>query len=206
MTDSTCNAFFGALASDADIWSDFQHLCDFGGRLTNTPGEIAARDWAVSRMQTLGSVRRDAVEYGGWTCRSARLVHCNSGMELAAAPLLVAAPTPTEGLELEVIDLGRGAPEQIRGAGAAAQGKAVLVRHEYPFASWSIHRRFKLAAAVEAGAAAFLIAQEEPGIGPVTGPISPDAPRPIFPAPRISPASSPLQTMRRSSPDCSAQN
>jgi hypothetical protein len=72
-------------------------------------------------------------------------------------------------LELEVIDCARGAPEQIAAAGQAVRGKAVLVRHEYPFASWSIHRRIKLGAAIEAGAAAFLIAQPEPGIGPVSG-------------------------------------
>lgn len=52
---------------------------------------------------------------------------------------------------------------------AGVRGKTVLVRHEYPFASWTIHRRVKLAAAIEAGAAAFLIAQPEPGIGPVSG-------------------------------------
>ena len=44
-----------------------------------------------------------------------------------------------------------------------------MVRHEYPFASWTIHRRVKLAAAIEAGAAAFLIVQPEPGVGPVSG-------------------------------------
>ena len=45
----------------------------------------------------------------------------------------------------------------------------MLAAHEYPFAAWTIHRRLKLAAAAEAGAAAFLIVQPEPGVGPVSG-------------------------------------
>lgn len=162
-------AFFGALTTDPELWSDFQSLCDFGGRLTGTPGEVAARDWAAKRMREIGPVEREEATYGGWTCRKARMVHCPSGAELAVAPLLVASATPDDGLELEVIDVGRGTPEQIRAAGGAVRGKAVLVRHEYPFATWTVHRRMKIAAAIEAGAAAFLIAQEEPGIGPVSG-------------------------------------
>ncbi len=163
-------AFFGDLAADPALWRDFHALCDFGGRLTGTQGEIASRDWAAGRMQAIGgTMRRDPVSYEGWVCRSARMVDCASGTELAVAPLLIAAATPLEGLELEVLDLGRGAPEQIRAAGEAVRGKAVLVRHEYPFASWTVHRRMKIAAAIEAGAAAFLIAQEEPGVGVVSG-------------------------------------
>ena len=164
------HAFFGALTTDAALWCDFYALCDFGGRLTGTSGEIAARDWAAARMQAIGGkLRRDRVSYEGWVCRSARLIACASGTELAVAPLLIAASTSPGGVELEVLDLGRGAPEQIRAAGDAVRGKAVLVRHEYPFASWTVHRRMKIAAAMEAGAAAFLIAQEEPGIGVVSG-------------------------------------
>ncbi len=45
----------------------------------------------------------------------------------------------------------------------------MLARHEYPFAAWTVHRRVKLQAATAAGAAAFLIVQPEPGVGPVSG-------------------------------------
>ena len=43
---------------------------------------------------------------------------------------------------------------------------AVGVEHDiggYPFASWTIHHRLKPATAIEAGAAASLITQPEPG-------------------------------------------
>nr|WP_255568569.1 M28 family peptidase [Neoroseomonas alba] len=63
------------------------------------------------------------------------------------------------------MDCGRGVPGDFSGAA----GRAVLARHEYPFSAGTVHRRVKLAAAQEAGAAAFLIVQPEPGIGPVSG-------------------------------------
>lgn len=161
--------FMGALAVDPDLWPDFLALCDFGGRLTGSPGEQAARDWAAGCLAAVpgARLRREPVHYAGWSCRHARLQDLRSGRGLDVAPLLAGAATPPEGIELEVVDCGRGSPEQI--AGASVHGKAALVRHEYPFASWTIHRRVKLAAAIEAGAAAFLIAQPEPGVGPVSG-------------------------------------
>jgi hypothetical protein len=163
--------FLGTLAADRELWADFNALCDFDGRLAGSPGEQAARDWGAARLTAVGggSVRRDPVPYTGWTCHAASLAELPSGRALAVTPLLAAAPTGAGPLEVEVVDCGRGAPEDIARAGAAVQGKAVLVRHEYPFAAWTIHRRIKLGAAIEAGAAAFLIAQPEPGIGPVSG-------------------------------------
>ena len=159
----------GRVAIDGALWADFKALCGFGGRLAGSPGERAARDWAVDRLAAIpgGALRRDPVRYAGWICHEARLQDLRTGRDLAVTPLPAAASTPAGGLELEVVDCARGAPEQI--AAADVRGKAVLVRHEYPFASWMIHRRVKLAAAIAAGESAFLIAQPEPGIGPVSG-------------------------------------
>jgi aminopeptidase YwaD len=161
----------GHLATDLELWPDFLALCNIGGRLAGSPSERAARDWAAGRLAAIpgGTLRRDAVAYPGWTCRRFALTELSTGRDLPATPLLGAAATPPEGFTLEVVDCARGAPDQIAAAGDKLRGKAVLVRHEYPFASWTIHRRVKLAAAIEAGAAAFLIAQSEPGIGPVSG-------------------------------------
>ena len=161
--------FMGRVAIDTALWADFKTLCGFGGRLTGSAGEQAARDWAAEQLSAIpgGVVRRDPLRYAGWVCHEARLQDLRTGRDLAVTPLLAAASTPADGIELEVVDCARGTPEQI--AAADVRGKAVLVRHEYPFASWTIHRRVKLAAAIEAGAAAFLIAQPEPGIGPVSG-------------------------------------
>ncbi|HEX2545055.1 MAG TPA: PA domain-containing protein, partial [Ramlibacter sp.] len=165
-------SFLAALEADAALWTDFLALCDFGGRLAGTPGEAQAQAWCTRRLDAVSpgvASRRDPTPYAGWTCRRAELFDATSGNRLEAVPLLGTASTPAGGLELDVVDLGRGTPEQIRAAGEAVRGRAVLVQHEYPFASITVHRRVKLAAAQEAGAAAFLIAQPEAGVGPVSG-------------------------------------
>lgn len=163
--------FLAALASDPELWSDFIALCGWGGRLAGTPGESQARAWCAERLASISpaAVRRDATPFAGWTCHEARLTEIGSRIDLDGVPLLGTASTPAGGIELEVVDLGRGTPAQIEEAGDRLRGRAVLVSHEYPFASDSIHRRVKLAAAQQAGAAAFLIAQPEPGVGPVSG-------------------------------------
>ncbi len=164
-------SFMGRVAADDALWSDFNALCDFGGRLSGLPGERRARDWAAGRLAAIpgGTLRRDPVRYAGWRCGRANLIDVSSGQALAVAPLLGAASTPPGGLTLAVIDCGRGTPDDIAAMGEAVRGRAVLVRHEYPFAADTVHRRRKLAAAINAGAAAFLIAQPEPGVGPVSG-------------------------------------
>lgn len=159
----------GRVAGDPALWADFSALCDCGGRLAGTESEARAMDWAATRLAAIpgGTLRRDPTPYAGWRCTEAKLEDAATGRALACAPLVGTAFA--QGLELEVLDLGRGGPEEVARAGAAVAGKAVLARHEFPFASWTIHRRRKLAAAEAAGAAAFLIVQPEPGVGPVSG-------------------------------------
>jgi hypothetical protein len=159
-----------AAEPDPVLWDDFLALCGCGGRLTGSPGEIAARDWAAGRLGTIpgGRLRREPTAYRGWDC-SRSTVALADGTQLDCLPLLCSAATPAGGLVLEVVDCGRGTPQDIRAAGPQIAGRAVLVRHEYMFATGTVHRRVKLNAAIEAGAAAFLIAAPVAGMGPVTG-------------------------------------
>lgn len=158
-------AFLGAIAADRALAAEFAAICDCGGRLQGSVS--AARGFALLHdlMTATGPVADEPVPYAGWTCHEARLTDLGSGRDLPCAPLLGAAATPAGGVVLETLDCGRGAP----GDYGAAAGRAALARHEYPFASWTIHRRRKLAAATEAGAAAFLVVQPEPGVGAVSG-------------------------------------
>ncbi len=162
-------AFLGALAADPALVADFHGLCDRGGRLAGSASEAAAFGFVAERLALLGPVRDEPAPYAGWRCQEARLEDVATGRLLGCAPLLGTAATPPEGLLLETLDLGRGAPEQVAAAGEAVRGRAVLAVHEYPFAAWTVHRRVKLNAAAAAGAAAFLIVQPEPGVGPVSG-------------------------------------
>src|SRR5699024_3253842 len=54
-------------------------------------------------------------------------------------------------------------------AGESIFGKAVLVRHEFPFSTGHVHRRVKYLESRRLGAGSFMIANNVPDIGPVTG-------------------------------------
>ena len=71
--------------------------------------------------------------------------------------------TPPGGLTAEVVDLGRGTPEEFAAHANDLKGRIALVRHELMFAAGTIHRRRKYLAAREAGAVGFLIAGPLPG-------------------------------------------
>jgi aminopeptidase YwaD len=151
------------------MWSDFHALCDLGGRLAGSPSEAAALAWAREQLAKIpgGSVREHPVTYPGWRCRDAQLIDTRGGQALRCTPLLGTAATA--GLTAEVIDLGLGRPDDFARHADAVRGRVVLVRHEYPFAAGHVHRRVKLALARQAGAAGFLIAHPERGVGPVSG-------------------------------------
>jgi hypothetical protein len=159
------------IPDDPELWPGFLALCAFGGRLTGTPGEIASRDFAAKRLAAIhpGGVSREPTPYVGWTCSDARVLLLPEGAPLDSNVLLCCGDTPPEGLDVEVVDCGRGTPDDIRAAGARLTGRAALVRHDYMFGTGTVHRRLKLDAAIAAGAAAFLIAATEPGLGAVSG-------------------------------------
>ena len=156
--------------TDPALWQDFLELCDFGGRLAGSPSEIMAREWAAGRFSAIegGKLSRQPTPYVGWQCSKAD-VTLPSGETLETTPLLCCAATPPSGLEIEVVDCGRGTPDDIHAAGPHLRGRAALVRHEYMFSEHTVHRRVKLKAAIDAGAAAFLIAAPEQGLGAVSG-------------------------------------
>jgi len=158
-------ALLAALAADAAPWADFDAICGFGGRLQGTPGCDAAFGFVAGRLAALGPVRDAPTRYHGWTLDRLR-VSLPDGAEIPALPLVGSVSTPDDGIELEVLDLGRGTPADVAAAGEAVRGRAVLLAHEYVFASGTIHRRVKLRAAAEAGAAAVVMVHPS---GPVSG-------------------------------------
>ena len=110
--------------NDPSIWSDFLALCAFGGRLTGSSGEAAARDWAVEQLTAIGkgTLTREPTRYAGWKCLNSELALLNDET-LESAPLLHSAATSAEGLELEVIDCGRGTLDELRAAGSQLKGE-----------------------------------------------------------------------------------
>lgn len=152
------------MAGDTRLHREFCRICDCGGRLCGTASERAA----VALLAELGAEVTGVspfvmtTAYTGWCAMGASL-RGPDGAAHPLHPLLRSAPTPLQGLEAEVIDLGRGTPEEIEAHAREIPGRIAMVRHELMFAPGTIHRRFKIAAAREAGAAGFLIA------GPLEG-------------------------------------
>jgi Zn-dependent M28 family amino/carboxypeptidase len=154
------------MATDADLqlWADFERICDYGGRLAGSESEGAAREGLAEMgdAATGAACRFFDVPYQGWTPRSSAL-SLEDGTEVACQPLVRSAATGADGLVAEVIDLGRGTPEEFAAHADEIPGRIVLVRHELMFAPGTIHRGKKFQAALDHGAAGFLIS------GPIAG-------------------------------------
>jgi aminopeptidase YwaD len=154
----------GKIAADRTFPEEFAAICDFGGRLAGTESEHQAMEYVADR----GSLACGApcvkvpVSYGGWRARKAEL-RLSDGTPVPCHPLVRSAPTPAEGLMAEVIDLGRGTPEEFEAHRDEIAGRIVLVRHELMFVAGTIHRRRKYNMARDLGAVGFLIA------GPMAG-------------------------------------
>lgn len=151
------------ITADGRLAEDFQRLCDFGGRLAGTEAERLALDHVrrAAEAATGCPVRSLPVRYGGWSARAAHLVLAD-GRAHRCHPLVRTIATPPGGLAAEVVDLGRGTPEEFEAHAADIRGRIVLVRHELMFAAGTIHRRRKYEMARAAGAVGFLIASPLP--------------------------------------------
>ena len=172
-------------AAIGDVWRspelgrDFRRLASFGGRPVGSAGEAAAREWLRARAGAVPAAQfgEHVFAYEGWTNETHRLeLRAAPGRALPCHPLLRCGDTPAAGIEAEVIDLGRGAPADFAAAGSEIAGRIALVRHEYPFAAGSIHRRRKYAASLARGAVGFLIANDRAGEMPVAGSCGRDGP------------------------------
>ena len=161
-------AWLEAAAADAALMNDFETLCAFGGRMSGSGQDDAAMAWALDRLRSIAPhISHVHVPYDGWRCLEATLALGDTALPVRA--LLRSQSTPDGGLEAEVIDLGRGRPDDLARVGDAVRGKIALVRHEFPFTGDHVHRRRKYDAAVQAGAVGFLIANNVPGQGVLSG-------------------------------------
>jgi len=155
----------GKLASDEGLWRDFNDICDCGGRLSGTESERKALALLRERVRVASpanSGRSIPVPYGGWRAKTARLALADGSLA-PCHPLVRTIATARGGLTAEVVDVGRGTPEEFEAHKTEINGRIVLVRHELMFAAGTIHRRRKYDMARASGAVGFLIA------GPLQG-------------------------------------
>ncbi|CAN7771193.1 M28 family peptidase [Variovorax sp. LjRoot84] len=164
------NRWLDEAAMDPMLMPDFERICSFGGRLAGSGQDSDALDWTIGRLNEVRrGARRVEVSYDGWVCEKAELLLLGRSETLSSRPLLRSMATPPEGLEAAVIDLGQGRQSDFDAAGEQIRGRIVLVRHEYPFSPTHLHRRKKYDMAVSRGAAGFLIANNLPEQGLLSG-------------------------------------
>jgi aminopeptidase YwaD len=164
MSMTTTPDVSGVIAADKQLWRDFEAICDCGGRLAGTESERRAFAYVNAQGAAATGVtsRSIPLPYGGWSARAAT-VTLPGGSKASCQPLVRSVATSPDGLEAEVVDLGRGTPEEFAAHAGDIKGRIVLVRHELMFVAGTIHRRRKYLAAMEAGAVGFLIAGPVPG-------------------------------------------
>ena len=149
----------GKIATDPLLPEEFAAICDFGGRLAGTESERRAMEYVAQRgsLASGAPCAKIPVAYGGWRAEKAEL-RLSDGKSVPCHPLVRSMPTPADGVTAEVVDLGRGTPEEFEAHRPEIAGRIVLVRHELMFVAGTIHRRRKYNMALEAGALGFLIA------------------------------------------------
>src|SRR2546421_8899385 len=102
------------ITADRGLWQDFNDICDCGGRLAGTESEKKAFALLRERVRAASpanSGRSIPVPYGGWRAEQATL-RLSNGRPVSCHPLVRTIATPPGGLTAEVIDLGRGTPEE----------------------------------------------------------------------------------------------
>lgn len=155
-----------AIAQTDALWRDFEALCRCGGRFCGSDSEKKAVSYLKDRLEEAfpGQWSSLPMPFDGWRRTSQTLERLTPAVEPLDCHALVWSPvTPPGGLEAEVVDLGRGTPDDIQREAEKVRGRIVLVRHEYMFSPDTVHRRAKYDAAREHGAVGFLIGYHLPG-------------------------------------------
>ncbi len=144
-------------------------ICDFGGRLSGTQSETDALKYAENFFGNLpnGHLQIHDVSYQGWSSSECWIEA--EGKRYDAFALPRGGSFPEGGKSLQVVDTGRGTPEELNKLSSKIKGKAVVVSHEFMFASDHVHRMKKIEHAEKLGAAAFIIANPDPKTGRVSG-------------------------------------
>ena len=156
--------------------SHFQQLCRYGGRLTGSVSERKAINYASEHLESLtnGLFAVHDVSFDAWSNSKTQLKINNKTHPVT--PLPGCGSTPDGGVDLNIVDCGRGSPDDLKNLADKIKGSAVLVSHEYMFSPDHVHRSKKFEAAQALGAAAFIISNPWDDSGLVAGDASPEMP------------------------------
>src|SRR5579883_2184371 len=165
-------AVLGEIWTSSAAYDNLVYLCDWlGNRWAGSDSERRAASYLMDRARQYGLRNLEGQEFrhNGWTRGPVHLeVLAPVAREVAAISLPYTPPADLEG---EVIWVGQGEEEDFKRLEGQIAGKIVLSAAEAsPGAGQrSSHRREKFARAIDAGAVAFLFANQNPGMMAITG-------------------------------------
>ncbi len=156
-------------ASDAAV-RNLERLCqECSGRFAGSDDYRRAAEMVAEWWRAIGlsDVHLEPFPFTAWARGSATLTL--TAPATRRYPCLALPYAPACDLEAEVIDVGFGLDADVKRAGAAIRGKLALVKNGGPAGGRPEHRLQKYARIKEAGAAAFLFLDDQPGMLPPTG-------------------------------------
>jgi len=152
-----------------------RELCDtYGSRFAGSAEERRAGDFLLEKMRAYGlsRVRAESFRFLAWRRgrRPTLQVASPRKLSLDAIALPYSPATRKGGIELELVNVGEGLPEDFARLRREIKGKAVLATSESPgyYHRW-VHRAEKYARAVAMGARAFLFMNHYDGLLEPTG-------------------------------------
>jgi len=165
-----------ALLSDEGM-GVLRELCDgCGSRFAGSAEEQRAGDYLLDqfRQAGLGKVHAEPFRFQGWRRGRKPVLRVVAPRRLSVESIALpyCPPTPQRGLELELLWLGEGMPEDFARRRHEVRGKAVMVTSDSPdyYHRW-VHRAEKYARAVACGAKAFVFMNHYDGLLEATGAI-----------------------------------
>jgi len=161
----------GEIWTSNEAWRNLLYLCDAcGHRFTGSSGYKQAAEYVAAKFKEYGleNVVLEPFAARGWERGPAEITLL--GYEPRAVRCIALPYCIPCDVELKLLNLGTGTPEEIAQQKGNIPGKAVIVSSNMPPGDkrW-IHRMEKYMRALEAGAAAFLFVNGEPGDMPITG-------------------------------------
>ncbi|MGE5222951.1 MAG: hypothetical protein ACM3PY_10955, partial [Omnitrophica WOR_2 bacterium] len=165
-------AILGELWVSNALWQNLAYLCDAcNGRFSGSEDERRAGDYLLERFRAYGleHVHAEPFEMPGWERGEAHLILLADGKELEL-PCLALPGSPGCRLESEIVDIKQGDPEEYQKLEGGAAGKIAFNSVD------GIARSDMYQAAIDAGAAAFILHGGQPGMLPPTGSIGKELP------------------------------
>lgn len=161
----------GEIWTSTEVYDNVVTLCDeFGSRFAGTPGEKAAVDFMLKKMQEYGleNVRPEEFEYTGWIRGEARLEVVDPIQR--EFPCIGLPYSPTAQVEAELCFIGDGHPDTYAKRENEINGRIAMVTTRSPaFLGRGMHRMEKYGRAVAAGAVGFIWMRSDPGLLEETG-------------------------------------